>query len=179
MDDRPLGQERRVDVDVEPVEQLAVDGDARRALRPDGGRGQCQVPLAEADAAHDDVGQVDVARQLGALGAPADVQLGAHEAAHGDARVGGAGNGRDRILRERDVEVEILVREADVARDVDGATPAVGDPQRLDGERLAVERQVHGPEGELVAQGGDGRAGRDRHVRRDGIERAVRVGVRG
>ena len=52
----------------------------------------------------------------------------------------------------------------------------VGDPQRLDGQRLAVEREVHGADGERVAERRDRRAGGDRDVRRDGVEGTVRVG---
>ena len=73
-------------------------------------------------------------------------------------------------------EIEILVGEAGTTVHVDRPAAVVGDSERLDGECLPVERQVHGAHGELVAQRRNRCAGRDRHVRRDGVERPVGVG---
>src|SRR6185312_4978087 len=128
----PFGEQGGVDVDVEAIEELAVNGDAGRALGPHDGRRQRQVPLAELDAAHDDVGQIDVAVQLGPVGPAAQVQLRADEAAHRHARVGRAGDGRDRDLRQVDVEVEILVGEADPAVRLHRAAAPARHPKALD-----------------------------------------------
>ena len=175
MNARPLGQERGVDVEVEAIEQLTVNGDAGRALRADRRRRQRQVPLAEADATHHHLGEIDVARQLGALGPPGYMQLRAHEAAHGDAGRRDAGDGGERKLGERDVEIEVLVREPDAPVDVGLPAAVVGDPQGLDGEALTVERQLHGADGERVAERRERRARWDGHVGRDAVEGTVRV----
>ena len=118
-----LRRQRRLGVDVEAIEQAAVDGDAGQPARADARRRQREVPGAELHAADHHLRQVDVAGQLGAIGPPADVQLRAGEAA--DRHVGGrdAGQARERQLVEHDVEIQILVGEGDLAVDVDARRP--------------------------------------------------------
>ena len=83
----PFGRQRRLGVDVEAVEQPAVDGDAGDAARADGrratARGARRPSLTPRTI---DLRQVDVAGQLGAIRAAADVQLRAGEAADRDVR---------------------------------------------------------------------------------------------
>ena len=94
---------------------------------------------AEAHAADHDVGEVDVARELRALGTPADVQPRAHGAGDRDVRrrrcPGSPASGQ---LVERHVDIEVLVLEADLAADVERAAGAPAEVQLPDRERLAL-----------------------------------------
>ena len=81
----------------------------------DGRRRQREMPGAELDAADHHLREIDVAGQLGTIGAAADVQLRAGEAADRDVRLRQAGQAGQRQLVDHDVEIEILVRERDLA----------------------------------------------------------------
>ena len=116
VDRRPLGRQRRLRVDVEAVEQAAVN--ARRRARADGptrvgDSARCPAPSFTPRT-------ITSARSTspassGRSGRAADVQLRAGEAA--DRHVGrrDAGQARERQPVEHHVEIEILVGEGDLA----------------------------------------------------------------
>ena len=177
MNARPLGQERGVDVDVEAVEQLTVNGDAGRTLsdRPCAGV-SARCPLPRWTPRTTTSARSMSPASSGRSGRPATCSLALTKPLTGMSDVATPGRAASGNLESATSRSRSWW--ASPTRPCTSAAPPplVGDPQRLDGERLAVERQVHRADGELVAERGDRRAGGDRDVRRDGVERTVRVG---
>ena len=155
---------------------MATPGGAAAPTRV-GGSARCPAPSVTPRTATS--ARSIVPASSGRFGRPADVQVGAGEAADRHVRVGDAGQPRQRQPVEHDVEIQILAGEADLAGDVDAAarlaraTCSVADRPRSALSKPDVDR----PERVVVAEHGDRRAGRDGHLRGHGVERAVRLGV--